>query len=521
MSAEVRDRIATLISSLCAGLYERDAAMKLALLSAIAGESIFLLGPPGVGKSLVARRLKHAFADGRSFEYLMSRFSTPDEIFGPISIKRLKDEDRYERLTERYLPGANVVFLDEIWKAGPAIQNALLTVLNEKVYRNGEQEVKVQVRGIITASNELPPQGSTLSPLWDRFLLRYELHGVRGGAAFLRMITDTRDVYRDDVPSTLKLSVSELDEWSDRIDAIELPAEILNTIQVIRTRIEQANDRGRLPEGPLQVYDRRWKKIVRLLRTAAFLDGRDAVGLMDVFLIVHCLWSHPEQLETIQEIVGESIRKHGYAITVNLPTIRREVTELEEEVDAEIRIRRTVTEDRPLVVDQDYHALIVEDRRFSGRRIKATAYGKLNDAEGAIVSVYGDDSQLRNRLRARRGAQANTISFEFQSEQLTFALTTHKVERTEIIEKAPHPVLVEHFNSRAETLLGYIQEQQSRVEDRTPASMANIEQHLFVDPRLAGLVRANLDEVSGALERLALRVEKARYSYKRLAGAAR
>jgi MoxR-like ATPase len=236
------DHIRRLLDALNQDLFEKEEVVGLALLSAVAGESIFLLGPPGVAKSMVARRLKFAFEEAKAFEYLMGKFSTPDEIFGPVSIKKLKDEDRYERLVDNYLPGAEIVFLDEIWKASPPIQNALLTVLNEKIYRNGAQEIRVDLRGLIAASNELPLQGEGLEALWDRFLVRLIVEGITDEERFNAMITlSGGSTQADPVPPPLKISNETYLEWNGKLDYTFIPPHVLGLISAIRRRLAEHN----------------------------------------------------------------------------------------------------------------------------------------------------------------------------------------------------------------------------------------------------------------------------------------
>ena len=226
MERNLRNKTEALLEALSVGVLEREEAVGLALLSAAAGESIFLLGLPGVAKSMIARRLALAFRDARRFEYLMSRFSTPDEIFGPVSISKLKDADTYERVTDGYLPTADVVFLDEIWKAGPAIQNSLLTALNEKIFRNGREDVPLPLKAVIAASNELPAQGEGLEALWDRFLVRYIVDPIRDKTNFLSLLTGKAAVPCP-IPAELPFTPEEMKAMLDERDGIVIPGEIL------------------------------------------------------------------------------------------------------------------------------------------------------------------------------------------------------------------------------------------------------------------------------------------------------
>lgn len=508
----IKQRISQLLAGLSEGLYEREESIRLALLSAVAGESIFLLGPPGVGKSLVARRLKFAFKDGISFEYLMSKFSTPDEVFGPVSIKKLKDEDKYERLTTGYLPQANVVFLDEIWKAGPAIQNALLTILNEKIYRNGQEDMKVNIRGIITASNELPPPNQNLAPIWDRFLIRLELDNIRQFQHFLSMIVDTKDVYEDAVPDAIKLQEKELTAWDEQIDQIEVPAEVLNSIQVIKVKLDelQKADTGALS---LTINDRRWKKIIRLLRTSAFLNGRSKVDLMDCFLLRHCLWARPEQQSRINDIIQDTIRQHGYTLAINLQLIRSEIEDFGQDVNEEIKIKHTQVENELQAINETYFAIQKNDQQFEGSLVTIQQFRQLNTAEFSVTNFYDEGYQLVNRLNAKKAKDQHAVIVRYNDVDLTYPLITQKTEQVAYIYKKPHKVVAQFWEERYQKLNAYIERQEVKIQTELPEEWQQLTQNLFVDSEYAAIVKANLEEVQSDLEQLKLRLEKIHFSY--------
>lgn len=294
------------------GTFEREEVLSLSLLSALAGESIFLLGLPGVGKSMIARRLKLAFKDATVFEYLMSRFSTPDEIFGPVSISKLKDADSYERVIKGYLPDAEIVFLDEIWKAGPAIQNTLLTVLNEKIYRNGKEELQVPLKGVIAASNELPAKDEGLEALWDRFLIRCVVNPIVQKNNFALLLSPTES---DPIPiPTEQISHQEYLSFLAESRKVSIPENILEIIYRLREKLnDKINSKdivsGETDSENLKYYvsDRRWKKAVNILRMAAYLNGRQQIDLSDLMLLSHMLWNDEAAIAEIKQLLAEVI----------------------------------------------------------------------------------------------------------------------------------------------------------------------------------------------------------------------
>ena len=302
--------IRQLIDWMAQGVYEKEQIIAMALLCAVAGENIFLLGPPGTAKSLVAARLKGVFRDAKSFDYLMSRFSTPDEIFGPISISRLKNEDKYERLVEGYLPSADVVFLDEIWKAGPSIQNTLLTAINEHLYHNGSETIRIPMKVLIAASNELPAKDEGLEALWDRFLVRMVSNCIESEAAFFRVIKGEK-VERKPLDDALAISSEVYARWQTEAKSIALGDEAMDAIKSLRKAIN-AKEREDGNQLLYYVSDRRWKKAFRLMQSSAYLNDRQSIDLSDFLLMIHCFWNDVECREAAMQMVLDAITETLY-----------------------------------------------------------------------------------------------------------------------------------------------------------------------------------------------------------------
>lgn len=325
-----KERINKIISSLSDDLQEREDVISIALLGSLIEESIFLYGPPGTGKSLIARRISNTFHNQKYFEYLMQKFSTPDEIFGQVSISELK-KDNYKRLTEGFLPTATFAFLDEIWKSSPAILNTLLTILNERTFKNGNTIENCPLKIIISASNEVPPKNQGLEALYDRFLLRIPVFPIKNKKNFEMLLSSDKVKSKANIQNEYKISPNEVEKWKNEINDIKLSKETLNIIHILRTLLFE-----KAKALDIYVSDRRWKKIAFLLKASAFFCERQETNLSDLLLLKYCLWSTNENREEIDTLIENTIKENSYVFETNLTEFDREKEKIEKEINKEL-----------------------------------------------------------------------------------------------------------------------------------------------------------------------------------------
>jgi len=283
--------ISDTISFVEEGLVERDLEARLVVLGMISQEHVLFIGPPGTSKSEIGRRLSQ-LCGGPFFQRLFTRFTTPEEIFGPLSLRALEN-DEYIRCIDGFLPTATVAFLDEIFKANSAILNTLLTILNERKFDNGGTRVACPLKCVIGASNELP-DSEELDALLDRFLLRSYVTSVSDDGLIQILSGKIQSTELTDVDSGISIMLDEvINEISTTLDWISMGQSICILIRDLRTFIRE--------ELGIYVSDRRLVKASRLLRVSAASHGQKSVGFVDCLLLQHILWQIPEQRDAIRE----------------------------------------------------------------------------------------------------------------------------------------------------------------------------------------------------------------------------
>jgi MoxR-like ATPase len=287
----------------------KEEIIRLMMVASIAGEHMVLIGPPGTAKSAVIRAFARLI-DSQYFEYLLTRFSEPNELFGPVDIQSFR-AGTYQRVTRGMLPEAEIVFLDEAFKANSAILNSLLTVLNERRFNNGAAVVNVPLISMFAASNEVP-SSDELNAIFDRFLLRvhsdnldsYHFHELmRKGLSLEKLSVVNEKMTAEEKVQGAMLSAADLHNCRrSLLDRVEFPEEFMATYKGLCFQL-----RG---EG-ISLSDRRVVRLLKLFAASAFLDGRTRVHEGDLFILRHC-WNNLDQREILDDVV-EPVVAHYYA----------------------------------------------------------------------------------------------------------------------------------------------------------------------------------------------------------------
>ncbi|MEK8128526.1 AAA family ATPase [Paenibacillus filicis] len=305
--AIIQQKLEQAIEQLEARFLEREELIRLLLLGLMAGENALLVGPPGTAKSQLARGVAQLFDGGRWFDYLLTRFTTPDEMFGPVSLRQLK-LDQYVRQTEGYLPAVDFAFLDEIFKANSAILNALLSMLNERIFFNGQEKQQAPLRFLIAASNELPDDNEQLEALYDRFLIRYEVEYLKQMSSYERMFQ------LSDEPLSPVLSLTHVDTVRAAASKVTLPETLIYMLYQLKTALE---------DKQYKLSDRRWRKIGQVWQTSAALNGRTEANVWDTVFTPHMLWDNPEDYSVLNGLFQQSFQDTLKAETERELPLRR------------------------------------------------------------------------------------------------------------------------------------------------------------------------------------------------------
>ncbi len=427
-------------------------------------------------------------------------------MFGPLSLRRMREEDILERNVEGYLPSAKVAFLDEIWNAPSAVLNTLLLAIGDHRFRNGRDMVEVPLRIVIASASRLPDAEADLARLWDRILFRIPVSAINDRDSFIALLQ--QPVADNHALAVDALGDDELAKWDTQIATVELPSAILDLVYDIRERIARHNSMSddADPAAGLFVSDRRWKHAIHVLRTSAFLNDRSAVSPLDTVLLRHILWSREEQRETIDTIIREALRRYSRSGTFDPEPFRIRTTELLESVRVAGLTVETI--EQPVEYRGEYYRVLdfVEDHLSL---IWIGDYQALDETTSRETDLffYGEDDEYAysERFAVRR---VDPATIEIDGEPFSVETMSTEHERPEPSEIAP---------ADRKQMIGKIGELETdiativaAIEDARTAGDREALEHLFVHRSYADLVFEGMDEAIVELTRLKLELDESR-----------
>lgn len=290
--------------------FERENEVEGILVALLSRQHMLMIGPAGTAKSALSSELSKIIEGSAYFQWLLTKFSTPEEVFGPLSLKGL-EQGVYQRIITSKMPEANIVFLDEIFKANSAILNSLLTLINERLFYNNGSPVQVPLMSVIGASNEYPEEEEGLDALFDRFLLRFEIDFIADETNFISMMKAAGQTIQ--MPF---MTMEELLHLQFLTDRVVIPDEVYKALSKIRVELR---DKGIRPS------DRRFKQSLSVLQAKAMINQRQVVQMDDIAILENVLWEKVEQKDAVSYI----IRNHAHdVITQTLYSLQNEANEV-------------------------------------------------------------------------------------------------------------------------------------------------------------------------------------------------
>ncbi|MFD8254052.1 AAA family ATPase [Streptomyces werraensis] len=383
MAGDAQDtalRLRAVCEELSERFFERDDVVRTLVVTLLAGQHSLVLGPPGTAKSELARELTGRIDGAAYWEILLSKFTAPTRMFGPIDVAALA-RGEYRQVYDGRATTAHVAFIDEIFKCSTAALNETLGYLNERIYHpeNGGAPIRCPLIGAITASNELP-DGEDSAAIYDRLLVRIEVGYLEDPSNFAALVRSAVGRPAEPAPRTT-LGLAALQRAvAEGVPAVDVPDAIVDAVVTLRAALRRKE---------LVASDRRWRQAVGLLQASAYLDGRTEVAETDLSVLTHVLWDSPAQRPVVEREVLNLVNPDARE-ALDLADV---IEELEAQLDAMAGQSREALSE--WVIKNAHHKLATAGKRLERLREEAAGAGR---STATIDRVTGRQRAVRARV---------------------------------------------------------------------------------------------------------------------------